>query len=363
MANENNPDHPSPAGGADSAATPAREASEARHASCYPSPHASAEAAATPAPEPEDGEVSEGTAGPAGAEGTEGTGGTESAEETEKPGPAPGWAKAAIGTLTVIALVAGAGGFLLGANMDSGTDAEAASYIGGPGGPMRSLADVHRVNPDDPFAQGPADAKVVISYFGDLECPVCAAYKRDAEPRIIDEYVNSGQVRLEWNDFPLVNENSFLGAQAGRAAAAQGKFWEFTRAVYASFEGKEHPEHTLDDFVGFAEQAAVPDIARFRSEVESGKYAGTIVQAMTYASYVGVTSVPTFVINGVPVLGNDYDSLKEAIEQSLENGHPEQPPMPQEAAGQEGEPAAQEAQGAAQEDQGQAPQEAPAEEQ
>ncbi|MEK0372806.1 DsbA family protein [Corynebacterium mastitidis] len=356
MANENNPDHPSSAGGADSAATPAarpaREASEARHAAPSPSPDASAEAAATPAPKPEDGEVSEGTAGTAGTEGTEGT---ESVEETEKSGPVPGWAKAAIGTLTVLALAAGAGGFLLGANMDSGTDAEAASYIGGPGGPMRSLADVHRVNPDDPFAQGPTDAKVVVSYFGDLECPVCAAYKRDAEPRIIDEYVNSGQVRLEWNDFPLVNENSFLGAQAGRAAAAQGKFWEFTRAVYASFEGKEYPEHTLDDFVGFAEQAGVPDIARFRSEVESGKYAGTIVQAMTYASYVGVTSVPTFVINGVPVLGNDYDSLKEAIEQSLENGHPEQPPMPQEGADQAADP------GAAQEDQGQAPQEAPAE--
>lgn len=359
MANENNPDHPSPADGADSAATPAarpaREASEARHAAPSPSPDASAEAAATPAPVPGDDESLEA------AETSEGAAGTEGTEEAGKPGPVPGWAKAAIGTLTVIALAAGAGGFLLGANMGSGTDAEAASYIGGPGGPMRSLADVHRVNPDDPFAQGPTDAKVVVSYFGDLECPVCAAYKRDAEPRIIDEYVNSGRVRLEWNDFPLVNENSFLGAQAGRAAAAQGKFWEFTRAVYASFEGKEHPEHTLDDFVGFAEQAGVPDIARFRSEVESGKYAGTIVQAMTYASYVGVTSVPTFVINGVPVLGNDYDSLKEAIEQSLENGHPEQPPMPQEVAGQEGDPAAQEAEEAAQEDQGQAPQEAPAE--
>ncbi|MEJ4100612.1 thioredoxin domain-containing protein [Corynebacterium mastitidis] len=336
MANENNPDHPSSADGADSAATPAartaREASEARHAA--------------PVPEPEDGDNAEATDNP------------------DKPGPVPGWAKAAIGTLTVIALAAGAGGFLLGTTMGSGTDAEAASYIGGPGAAMRSLADVHRVNPDDPFAQGPTDAKVVVSYFGDLECPVCAAYKRDAEPRIIDEYVNSGQVRLEWNDFPLVNENSFLGAQAGRAAAAQGKFWEFTRAVYASFEGKEHPEHTLDDFVGFAEQAGVPDIARFRSDVESGKYAGTIVQAMTYASYVGVTSVPTFVINGVPVLGNDYDSLKEAIEQSLENGHPDQPPMPQEAAGQAEDPAAAQAdQEAAQENQEQAPPEAPAEEQ
>ncbi|MBC3186676.1 thioredoxin domain-containing protein [Corynebacterium sp. zg-331] len=250
-------------------------------------------------------------------------------EEAPAAGRTPGWAKAALGVLTVLALTAGAGGYFLGSTMANSTSESEAAYIGGPRGPLHSLADIHRVNPADPFALGAQDATVVISYFSDFACPACAAYAKETEPKIIEEYVNKGRVRIEWNDFPFLGESSILAAQGGRAAAAQGKFWEYKEALYGKFTGNEHPTYGVDDLVGFAEQAGVPDLDRFRTDLESNKYAGTIIQALTYGTALGINSTPSFVINGVPVLDNDYDSLKKAIEQSLDKGQPDPPTLPE----------------------------------
>ncbi|WPF66357.1 MULTISPECIES: DsbA family protein [unclassified Corynebacterium] len=244
----------------------------------------------------------------------------------------PGWAKAAIGALAVIAVAAGAGGYALGKNSATSSLPEAgAAYIGGPSGTLDSLDDVHRVNPDDPFAIGSEDAKVVISYFADLTCPVCAYYTQSIEPKLVEEYVDKGLVRIEWNDFPFLSKDSRLAAQGGRAAAAQGKFWEYKKAVYDGFGAEGRPTYTVDDLVGFAKQAGVSNLDEFRADLDSGKYASTVMQALIYGGYLGVSGTPTFVVNGVVIQGDtEYDVLKDAIEQSLEKGKPDEQEPPAE---------------------------------
>ena len=44
----------------------------------------------------------------------------------------------------------------------------------------------------------------------------------------------TGTLRIEWRDFPYLGPESTTAAHAGRAAAAQGEFWEFHDAMYAS---------------------------------------------------------------------------------------------------------------------------------
>lgn len=328
MSDENNPDQP---------AIPQQpKPSEQSPASSHASDEVSAATAAGSAPEAS--EEAAGAAPTAAVPGAADEAADPAAEELT-PGEAPatkstpGWVKPALGTLAVISIIAGGAGYFLGKSVGDASlpDAEAA-YIGGPRGALNTPADIHRVNPEDPFALGSENAKVVISYFSDFRCPVCANYDTEIEPKIIEEYVNDGRVRLEWNDYPFLSENSLLPAQGGRAAAAQGKFWEFKDAVYRGFEGNEHPTYTVDDLVGFAEEAGVPNLDKFREDVESGKYASTVMQALIYGGYLGVNSTPTFVVNGVSVQGTDYESLKKAIEQSLEKGQPEAPALPEQGA-------------------------------
>lgn len=230
----------------------------------------------------------------------------------------------------VLILAAGIGGYFLGQN--SGHKQQIAQDAASQVGAVRMLHepnDMHRRLDGDPLAIGEKDAPVVISYFSDLECPVCAKFDTDVEPKIIEDYVNAGKVRLEWNDMPIVNESSALGVQAGRAAAAQGKFWEFKNAVYHGEGASGHPKNDIDKYVAFAKDAGVSDLDRFRKEIEDGTYASVATNALIYGSAFGISGTPTFIINGtfLPNLP-DYDTFKDLIEQGLRGETPKLPEAP-----------------------------------
>lgn len=172
--------------------------------------------------------------------------------------------------------------------------------IHGPGGELQTQADilkVHRRNAEDPFAIGPVDAPVVISEFSDFECPFCSRFANTTEHEILERYVDSGLVRMEWNDLPVNGPNAIAAAQAGRAAAAQGKFREFKKALYtASKDISGHPNFTIDDFMKFAKEAGVKDLEKFRDQATGSIYTATVESARDYAASIGVNGTPGFVI-------------------------------------------------------------------
>ena len=114
---------------------------------------------------------------------------------------------------------------------------ETGAFLWGPGKTIATSEDithVHRRMANDPFATGKVDAPVVISEFSDFECPFCAKYANETYPQVLKDYVDKGLVRVEWNDMAVNGPDAVKAAEAGRAAAAQGKFHEFHNALYTA---------------------------------------------------------------------------------------------------------------------------------
>ncbi|MDK6476900.1 thioredoxin domain-containing protein, partial [Corynebacterium amycolatum] len=82
-------------------------------------------------------------------------------------------------------------------------------------------------------ALGDVDAPVVLSEFSDWDCPFCIKANVDIMPQIIKNYVDEGKVRIEFNDFVVNGQAAVEAARAGRAAADQGKFFEYQDAYMA----------------------------------------------------------------------------------------------------------------------------------
>lgn len=115
----------------------------------------------------------------------------------------------------------------------AGTSTATSAAVGAPAAaPLGPLGDLARRQPNDPMAQGSVTAPVTFIEFADFRCPFCAQFTRTTEPQLVDKYVNSGVLRIEWRDMPIFGEQSMAAARAGRAAAAQGRFWPFVNAVY-----------------------------------------------------------------------------------------------------------------------------------
>lgn len=181
--------------------------------------------------------------------------------------------------------------------------ARIAEPTGSPQGGGGSADFMARRQAGDPLALGDPAAPVVMVMFADFRCPFCAKFSRDTEPELVKRFVDHGTLRIEWRDLPIFGDQSMQAARAGRAAAAQGKFWEFNRAVFATAPERGHSDLTDDALIGFARQVGVPDVDRFAKQMRGNDFDAAINADVEQGSSIGVPSTPAFVINGVPILG------------------------------------------------------------
>ena len=152
-------------------------------------------------------------------------------------------------------------------------------------------SEIHR-DPADAQAKGKVDAPVVMVVYSDFACPYCTQFAQKVEPELAD-LVDQGTLRIEWRDLAQISPTSPLAAQAGRAAAKQGKFWEFHDAVYAAANPQDHPEYTEDSLVAFAQKAGVADIAQFRTDMASEETATAATEAKNPAHSTGTPGTPS----------------------------------------------------------------------
>ncbi|WP_035769408.1 DsbA family protein [Arthrobacter castelli] len=233
-----------------------------------------------------------------------------------------------IGIVAILALLtAGIIGSKIGSSGSNPASGGAESTQGGQGGqdPQSSqggssqqTVDMSRRTPGDPTAIGDVDAPVVMIEYSDYRCPFCALFARDTLPKLVDKYVESGKLRIEWRDFPVFGDQSIKAAVAGRAAAQQDKFWDFNKVVFAAAPERGHPDLPPERLIEFAKQAGVPDIDQFKADMKSDKLRQKVVTDAQEAASLGATGTPTFLINGRPLVGaQPLGNFKKAIEDAL----------------------------------------------
>lgn len=186
------------------------------------------------------------------------------------------------------------------------------SRAGASGGPAQSsppvgssqapASDESRRKPGDPYAKGRVDAPVVMVMWSEFQCPFCGRFARETEPTLVKQFVDAGVLRIEWRDFPYLGADSQTAALAGRAAAAQGKFWAFHDVLYAT----EHRVNKGDLDAAHLRDLAVKaklDMTRYDADMKAENGAAEIQTDQSQAEALGVTGTPAFLINGEPVLG------------------------------------------------------------
>jgi protein-disulfide isomerase len=142
-------------------------------------------------------------------------------------------------------------------------------------------------------ALGPADALVTIVEFSDFQCPYCA---RQA-PILAHARAKYGDaVRIIYRDMP-VHRDALFAAEAGVAAAEQGKFWAFHDQVFGHFG-----HVTRADLDGFAKAIGL-DMAEFDSALDTRRYHDAVLAEYAAAEALGVDGTPTMFINGQPLVG------------------------------------------------------------
>ncbi|MCD2187919.1 DsbA family protein [Actinomycetospora soli] len=177
--------------------------------------------------------------------------------------------------------------------------------------------DVPRRQEGDPLALGRVDAPVVIAEWGDFQCPFCRLYSTTTEPALIRQYVDSGQVRIEWHDFAYLGPESVLEARAARAAGRQGQFWPFHGALYTDQAPENRGEVTEASLTALAARLGL-DVPRFRADLADPRIADDVAADQQLGSRLGVGGVPSFVVGDQLIFGaQPLPTFQQAIDAAL----------------------------------------------
>jgi protein-disulfide isomerase len=162
-------------------------------------------------------------------------------------------------------------------------------------------------------SRGPADSKVLIVEFSDLQCPHC----KQAQPIVEKLLSDAPKARFVFQNFPLPSHDWAMKAAeyadcVGRASS--DAFWKFVQKTYD--EQSNITSSNVDEkLTGIANDSGVKggDIAACAAKPETE---ARVEHSLALGKEVGVNGTPTLFINGRRVgnLGIPAESLRQLVE-------------------------------------------------
>lgn len=177
--------------------------------------------------------------------------------------------------------------------------------------------DVERRDAKDPTAVGKLDAPVDMVIYSDYQCGYCAKWTAESLPTILDKYVDTGKLRIEYRDIMFFGENSRQSAELGVAAGKQGKFQAFHDTIFEDGKTAKNADLSANGIEKLAERIGV-DAEQFTADAAHADTVAMVQKNHDEASSLGVTGTPTFIVNGRPIIGaQPLDVFIEAIDEEL----------------------------------------------
>ncbi len=178
--------------------------------------------------------------------------------------------------------------------------------------PFRFDADqIYRVGLGLPGHQlGPDDALVTIVVWGDFQCPYCAKMAPVLD-HVRQRY--GAEVRIVYRHLAMAgHRQAALAAEAGVAAAEQGRFWPFHDLVFAN-PGRL----TRADLEQLGEAAGL-DLPRLRAALDDRRHRDAVFAETAAAMALGVDGTPTLFVNGHPIVGSrDRAGMEKIVDAHL----------------------------------------------
>jgi protein-disulfide isomerase len=171
---------------------------------------------------------------------------------------------------------------------------------------------------------GSPNAKVVVTEFGDLECPICRDFALSSEQQLISNEVRTGKVLLVYKSLETATGNgpnpSVFPVQqaAAYAAGLQDKAWNYILLFYHE-QGTEDTGYVTPSYLtGLAKQVPGLNLAKWSSDRQSSSLQREVAADESLAQTLNFNSTPSITVQGPkgeqPIVGDvSYSGLQSAI--------------------------------------------------
>ncbi|MCG3139997.1 MAG: hypothetical protein HDKAJFGB_00934 [Anaerolineae bacterium] len=164
---------------------------------------------------------------------------------------------------------------------------------------------------------GNPEAPLQIVEFADFQCPFCGRHHQLVAPELIKNYVDTGKATYVYKHLAFLGNESVWAAIAAECAADQGKFWEYHNYLFEHQNGENQGAFNKDKLIGFGKELGL-DMPKFETCVNTDATFDRVRADTEEGQKLGVTSTPTFFVNGKPLVGlTSPDEFKQTLDQAL----------------------------------------------
>jgi protein-disulfide isomerase len=148
---------------------------------------------------------------------------------------------------------------------------------------------------------GNAKAPVTLTYYGDLECPVCQQFTLSSFPQLVANEVRSGKVQVNYKAFQTATPDAttFQTQQvAALAAGNQQRFWNYVELFYHE-QGQEDSGYVTEPYLqGLAKQIPGLNLVKWQADRSDPAFVNQVQSEMQSGTALGVTGTPTLIFKG-----------------------------------------------------------------
>ena len=160
--------------------------------------------------------------------------------------------------------------------------------------------------PETGTTLGNPKAPITMTYFGDLECPICREFTLTSFTQFVSSQVRSGKVKVVYRSFCTATCNDYSNGQsifsnqqvAAYSAGQQKQFWYYTELFYHE-QGQEGSNYVNTQYLDqLAEQIPSLNLKTWQADQKNPALLSQVQADESAASKDGLTGTPTIIMTG-----------------------------------------------------------------
>ncbi len=142
---------------------------------------------------------------------------------------------------------------------------------------------------------GDPNAPITLVEFGDYQCFFCNKFFHDTEQKLLENYVDTGKVKIIFKDLTIIGPDSITAAHAAHCADDQGLFWEYHDTLYNNWNGENNGWASSENLVRMAQDVGL-NIDEFTDCMLNEIHTQIISASNADARTLGLTGTPAFFV-------------------------------------------------------------------
>ena len=144
---------------------------------------------------------------------------------------------------------------------------------------------------------GDHNAPITLVEFGDYQCHFCNVFFHSTEGAILEEYVDTGKVKMIFKDYNIIGPDSINASHGAHCASDQGLFWEYHDVLYSNWTGENNGWASVENLARYAQETDL-DMNAWSECMDKRPHSQRILASNNDAKTLELTGTPAFFVIG-----------------------------------------------------------------